>query len=181
MTRNNLGQFSRSVWAKIKSTIKFTFWFLGFLFTKEGLKQTLWVLGLALTTAFLLLQFELQSWHTAVDFTTQLFNKPVEDVSVNIPHAQDTYQNLIRWTFGKDYKTALAVATAENGTHACDRIHQNSNGTVDIGIFQINSVHAHKGNLYDCRDNVRVAYQIFKASGFSAWVAYKNKSYLKFL
>lgn len=75
----------------------------------------------------------------------------------------------------------MAIATAENGTHACDRVHTNTNGTKDIGIFQINSIHSGKGNLYDCRENVRVAYEIFKRSGWNPWVVYQTGAYKKFL
>lgn len=77
---------------------------------------------------------------------------------------------------------ALAISQAENGTHQCDRVSKpNSNGTVDTGVFQINSIHSKKGNLKDCKDNIRVAYEIFKASNWNAWSVYKNKKYIKFL
>lgn len=148
---------------------------------KRKTKQIAIYIALAIILAYLLLQVLLIGWYQAINFTTQLFTQPADKVVVNIPHAQDTYQNLIRWTFGTEAHTALAIATAENGTHACDRVHVNKDGSKDIGIFQVNTVHAKKGNLYDCRENIRVAYQIYKQSGWGAWVAYQNKSYLKFL
>lgn len=90
-------------------------------------------------------------------------------------------EKLIIQQFGKDCKMALAISQAENGTRQCDRVSKpNSNGTVDTGVFQINSIHASKGKLKDCKDNIRVAYSIFKASKWNAWSVYKNKSYLKF-
>lgn len=146
-------------------------------FAKDTLRKVMnWVVvGLIIYLAFM------YASQLLTGFFYNYFYGQVQTVEITVPHAQDSYQNLIKWYFGKDAKTALAVATAENGTHACDRTHKNNNGTTDIGIFQINSIHAHKGNLYDCRDNVRVAYQIFKASGFSPWVAYQNGSYKKFL
>ena len=33
----------------------------------------------------------------------------------------------------------------------------------------------------DCSVNIEIGYQIYKASGFNAWSAYKNGSYKKFL
>lgn len=76
---------------------------------------------------------------------------------------------------------ALAISQAENGTRRCDRTHQNNDGSFDTGIFQINSVHAKKGNLRDCTDNIKVAYQIYKASGWNPWVVYQTGAYKKYL
>lgn len=80
---------------------------------------------------------------------------------------------------------ALAVSQAENGTRQCDRINVNNNKTVDVGVFQINSVHFKKGytinDFADCQTNIEVAHKIFKAQGWSPWVAYNNKNYLKFM
>lgn len=76
---------------------------------------------------------------------------------------------------------ALAISQAENGTRACDRIHVNSDKSIDIGPFQINSIHAKKGNLYNCLDNIRVAHAIYQKQGWSPWVVYQTKAYLKFL
>ena len=80
--------------------------------------------------------------------------------------------------FGRDCKIALAISLAENGTRKCDRV----SSTGDVGIFQINyKYHGNKGNLFDCKDNIRVAFAIYQESGWRSWVAYRNKSYLKFL
>lgn len=88
----------------------------------------------------------------------------------------------IRRIFGKDAKMALAISQAENGTRKCDRESKpNKNGTIDIGIFQINEIHSSKGNLYGCTDNILVALQIYKASGWSAWTVYKSGAYLRYL
>lgn len=85
--------------------------------------------------------------------------------------------------FGTDCKTALAVSWAENGTRQCDRVNINSNKTLDVGVFQINSVHMKKGftlsDLADCKKNVDIAFGIFKVQGWTPWVAYKNGSYKK--
>lgn len=83
--------------------------------------------------------------------------------------------------FGKDAKMALAISQAENGTRQCDRV----GVTKDIGIFQIapqfhyNKVQSIE-DLKDCLINIKVAKQIYDASGWNAWSVYKNKSYLKF-
>lgn len=75
---------------------------------------------------------------------------------------------------------ALAISQAENGTRQCNRIHVNKNGTLDYGVFQVNSIHG-STELLDCRKNIEVAYQIFKKSGWSPWVTFKNGAYKKYL
>lgn len=96
-----------------------------------------------------------------------------------------TTEEYICYKFGKDCKIALAVSQAENGTRQCDRIGVNTNRTVDVGIFQINSVHFKKGytlnDFTDCKKNVDIAYEIFQIQGWNPWVAYTNSSYKKFL
>ena len=62
-----------------------------------------------------------------------------------------------------------------------DRVHINTNGSKDVGIFQINTVHEAKGNLYDCKSNILIAKQIYLKQGFTPWVTYKNNAYKKYL
>lgn len=96
--------------------------------------------------------------------------------------ANDKVEREIVRVFGKDCKMALAISQAENGIRQCDRVSaRNSNGTYDYGVFQINSIHSHLGDLTDCKDNIRVAKIIFDSSGWSAWSVYKNQSYKNFL
>ena len=80
-------------------------------------------------------------------------------------------------------KTALAVSLAENGTRQRDRFNINTNGTIDVGIFQINSIHFDKEGcaLYQIVDpiqNTDCAYKIWQESGWSAWVAFTTYGYL---
>jgi hypothetical protein len=87
----------------------------------------------------------------------------------------------IRRIFKDDAQMALAISQAENGRRDCKRTHVNTNKTVDTGIFQINSIHAHKGNLSDCTENIKVAYEIYKTSGWYPWVVYNTGAYKKYL
>jgi len=83
--------------------------------------------------------------------------------------------------FGQyDCKTALAVAKAESGLRE-DALGINSNGTVDIGVFQINSIHLKRCSLKqlaDAEGNVDCAYELFQEQGWNPWVVYKQKTYL---
>ena len=79
--------------------------------------------------------------------------------------------------FGKDI-TAYAIAMAESGLN-CESISQ----TKDYGLFQINEVHLpkFKEDKFNCWENARVAYEIYKRQGWYPWVAYTNGSYKKHL
>lgn len=84
-----------------------------------------------------------------------------------------------------DCKTALAVFKAESGLRE-DAVNINTNGTIDVGIAQINSVHFKKPGcslkeIADMYKNVDCAYTIWKASGWSPWVAFNKGSYLSHL
>lgn len=82
-----------------------------------------------------------------------------------------------------DCKIALAVAKAESGLN-CNAVHINNNGTVDLSIFQLNTVHLKKGgdwtlaNMGDCKKNVDLAYELWEAQKWEPWSAYLNGSYL---
>lgn len=88
--------------------------------------------------------------------------------------------------FGKDCATAIAIMRAESH-YRHDAININSNGTADLGCFQINTIHLKNIdttniNLLNCKDNSDVAYRIFKQQGnFTAWVAYTSGAYKQFL
>lgn len=77
-----------------------------------------------------------------------------------------------------DCKTALAIAKSESGVRE-DAWNVNTNGSIDVGIYQINSVHFKKEGcslkeLVDQYKNVDCAYKIYEASGWSPWVVFKT-------
>jgi len=78
-------------------------------------------------------------------------------------------------------QVALAVAKAESGLKE-DAFNVNSNGSIDVGIFQINSVHYKKQGcslkeIIDPYKNVDCAYEIYQSSGWNAWSVYNNGSF----
>jgi hypothetical protein len=92
----------------------------------------------------------------------------------------------IKHIFKEDAKMALAISQAENGTRVCDRVSKpNKNGTVDIGVFQINaSAHRNKATpeqLKDCLTNIQVAKQIYDRQGWTPWTVYKTGRYKQYL
>jgi hypothetical protein len=62
----------------------------------------------------------------------------------------------------------------------------NSDGTLDWGYFQINTVHLTRvglnlRDLLDCRANIDLAYQLYQERGFQPWSTYNNGAYRRFL
>jgi hypothetical protein len=72
-----------------------------------------------------------------------------------------------------------AIALAESGGNPF-AVNHNTNGTVDRGLWQINSVHGDLSTL-DPAANARAAVQIRKESGLGAWVTYKTGAYKTYL
>lgn len=81
-------------------------------------------------------------------------------------------------------KVAIAVFTAESGMN-CLAWNANTNGTIDIGVAQINSTHFDEdftlADATDCYKNVDKAYEIYLDSGWYPWVAFWNGAFQKHL
>jgi hypothetical protein len=83
----------------------------------------------------------------------------------------------------------MAIMQAEN--NSCNpgknNAGLNSDGSVDYGLFQVNSVHSDlvSGNLsalYDPATNVKVAYAIYSgANKWHSWSTYNSGKYLTYL
>jgi hypothetical protein len=97
------------------------------------------------------------------------------------------YQRYTCEKFGPACFVALAIQYAENPQGACEVYHYNSsNGTLDWGYFQINTVHLMKPglnlrDLLDCKANIDYAYELYRQSGFKPWSTYVSGNYRKFL
>jgi hypothetical protein len=97
------------------------------------------------------------------------------------------YQQYACEKFGSDCRLALAIQRAENPQGRCEIYHYNTDGTLDWGYFQINTVHLqrpglHLRDLLDCKANIDFAYQLYlERKGFTPWSTYNNGAYRKFL
>ena len=101
-------------------------------------------------------------------------------------HRLTAYQQYACNKFGSACRVALAIQRAENPRGACEIYHYNSDGTLDWGYFQINTVHLTRPglnlrDLLDCRANIDFAYQLFQERGFQPWSTYNSGAYRQFL
>jgi hypothetical protein len=96
------------------------------------------------------------------------------------------YQQYACNKFGPACRIALAVQRAENPRGACEIYHYNSDGTLDWGYFQINTVHLKRAgvnlrDLLDCKANIEFAYQLYTERGFQPWTTFNSGAYRQFL
>jgi hypothetical protein len=101
-------------------------------------------------------------------------------------HVMTSSQRYTCEKFGPACRIALAVQAAENLKGDCEAYHYNSDGTLDWGYFQINSVHlTRRGvnlrDLLDCKANIDFAYQLYTQEGFRPWSTFGSGQYRKFL
>ena len=98
------------------------------------------------------------------------------------PATSLSIEEKIRQAFPEEPEVMLAIAKAESklNPHVVNRA--NTNGSVDTGIFQVNSIHGYSEEyLLDEDNNLRVAREIYERQGKEAWVAYLNGAYKKWL
>ena len=96
------------------------------------------------------------------------------------------YQQYACNKFGSECRIALSIQRAENPKGDCEVYHYNSDGTLDWGYFQINTVHLKRAGvnlsgLLDCRANIDFAYQLYTERGFEPWTTFRSGEYRRFL
>lgn len=81
-----------------------------------------------------------------------------------------------------DIELMVSIALAESHCRAdADNTGTNYDGSYDIGVFQINSVHGKsREDMMDYKQNIAYAYELYQGQGLRAWAAYNNGSYLKY-
>ena len=104
-----------------------------------------------------------------------------DGVSAPVQEAGEDIESLIRAAFPEHPDIMIAIAKAESGLNP-KAVNVNRNGSTDIGLFQINSVHGYDElSLFDVKKNTEAAREIYDKQGLGAWVAFKSGSYKKFL
>jgi hypothetical protein len=80
---------------------------------------------------------------------------------------------------GANVAIGVAVGLAESGGRTTVT-HKNSNGSIDYGVWQINSVHSdilRTGDWSNINDNAKMAKKVFDGSGWKAWATFNSGSY----
>lgn len=78
--------------------------------------------------------------------------------------------------------TALAISWAENVKSDVTLTHKNVNGSIDYGLWQINSVHGFPpAELLTSDGNAHAAAVVQAKQGWKAWTTYNDGRYLLFL
>lgn len=85
-----------------------------------------------------------------------------------------------------ELQTAVAVALAESGGNPGAVNRANSNGSVDYGLFQINTVHGSlltQGDKFNPADNAKMAFTVWSRAGnkWTPWSVYKSGRYRAYI
>lgn len=83
-------------------------------------------------------------------------------------------------------QTAVAVALAESGGNPAAVNTANRNGSVDYGLWQINTIHGpllSQGDKFNPNDNAKMAYTVWSRAGgkWTPWSVYNNRRYVTFM
>lgn len=102
-------------------------------------------------------------------------------------HGLTAWQQYACRKFGPDCRVALAIQRAENAQGRCEIYHYNTDGTLDWGYFQINTVHLKRPglnlrDLLDCKANIDFAYQLYREKGgFTPWSTFNDGRYRRYM
>jgi membrane-associated HD superfamily phosphohydrolase len=104
----------------------------------------------------------------------------------SIPNPVDLKTDTEKYIYQKfgieDYKVAIAIARSESGLRE-GAININTNNTIDVGVFQINSIHFKQAGcslkeVATMQGNVDCAYSLFKSSGWTIWTTVLNGAFV---
>lgn len=108
---------------------------------------------------------------------------PVEAKEIEAPEVEKekSIEEKIAETFPENPALMIAVAKAESGLDKM-ATNRNKNGSRDIGLMMINSVHGYDDiEMFDVDKNLKAAREIYDKQGITAWAAFNNGSYKQFL
>ena len=170
----------------------------GQLFRPSGFLVSGAALTIGLLAVFTIVQiharytFSLQ-WPVRLHFQSPLVialrteTTDAEEAQFDQSRPLNAYQEYACTKFGSACRVALAIQRAENPQGKCEVYHYNSDGTLDWGYFQINTVHLKRPgvnlrDLLDCKMNIDFAYQLYlEKHGFTPWSTYNNGLYRRYL
>jgi hypothetical protein len=84
---------------------------------------------------------------------------------------------------GLDGQKAVAVAYAESGMN-CEATNANTNGTSDLSVMQVNTVHQDRyklAELANCDKNIDIAADLVAEQGWGIFSSVNNRTYLRYM
>jgi len=129
-------------------------------------------------------QIEVQSPVSIIERQVEV-NQIVQVIN-QIPNPVDLQTDTEKYIYEKfgieNYKLAIAIFRSESGLRE-DAININTNGTIDVGVAQINSVHFKKPGcslkeVATYKGNIDCAYSIYQASGWTPWTVFKTGAFI---
>lgn len=120
-----------------------------------------------------------ESIDTEVENTENDTSLPVEQQIEGISFIEDKIKN----TFPEQADIMLAIAKAENRNLLANPTpNHNSDGSIDCGLMQINSIHGYTCEyLENIDNNLEVARYVYDTQGITAWSTYNSGKYLEYL
>jgi hypothetical protein len=80
------------------------------------------------------------------------------------------YQGVITW---KDYEKLSKIIKCESNWNE-NAINHNKNGSFDMGLFQINTIHKQKASdMFNFKKNIDFGIKLYKSQGVTPWVCRK--------
>lgn len=106
----------------------------------------------------------------------------IETIEIKQEVKELSIEEQICKTFGKDCKTAIAVAKAESSLNP-NAIGDTHLSKPSYGLFQISKIYHDYTveTLLNPVENIRIAKQIKDNGGFERWTTYRTGQYLKYL
>lgn len=109
--------------------------------------------------------------------------EPKKTSSVQEKSEHDQIVAYITEVFGKDTPKAMKVLSCENESLNPRAVNKNRNGSIDRGVFQINSVHGRGDKDFSWKENIDFAHELYVSKGntFYDWTCgrvVKEKTYL---
>jgi len=136
--------------------------------------------------AFLIALATLLAYGMVMTATTGKLVSPIEGISMapTVIYAKEeviscenpkgylecqVYKGIITWA---EHNKLTKIIQCESGWRT-DAINKNNNGTFDLGLFQINTVHGKKisrADALDFKKNIDFGIKLFKEQGLRPWV-----------
>lgn len=113
--------------------------------------------------------------------TAEAPKPPIEVIKTSVPASCNDYRAEVE-KYDWDVETALKIMNLESGCrniHNYNDIHKNyRTGEVickgSYGPMQVGCIHYKDEDKEDWKTNIRLAYQVYEGSGWTAWTTYSK-------